>query len=109
MNRYYWIALCVILILVTALSTIWILELANQHQRETMSLLFTAIGTFAAIIFGILGLMESKRSETNVAISIPLPKKEIISEFLNQDNSILHYLSNLEATLDSTSKFIALT
>jgi HEAT repeat protein len=109
MNRYYWIALCVILILVTALSTIWILELANQHQRETMSLLFTAIGTFAAIIFGILGLMESKRSETNVAISIPFPKKEIISEFLNKDNSILHYLSNLEATLDSTSKFIALT
>ena len=108
MNRYYWIALCLILILLTALSTIWILEPANQDERETMSVLFTVIGTFAAIIFGILGLNESKRSETNVAISIPTPKKEIISEFLNKDNSISHYLSNLEATLDSTSRFIAL-
>lgn len=108
MNRYYWIALCLILILLTALSTIWILGLANQDQRETMSVLFTVIGTFAAIIFGILGLIESKRSETNVAISIPSPKKEIVSELLNKENSILYYLSNLEATLDSVSRFVLL-
>ncbi len=109
MNRYYWIALGLATILAMTLSVIWILNLSNQEQREIISVLFTVIGVFVMIIFGILGYIESKRKETNLEISIRSPKKETVSDLLNKENSILYYLANLEATLDSVSKFIPLS
>ena len=91
------------------LSVIWILNLSNQEQREIISVLFTVVGVFVTIIFGILGYIESKRKNANLEISIQSPKREFLSDLLNKENSILYYLANLEATLDSASKFVPLS
>ena len=109
MNRYYWIALCLATISAMTLSVIWILGSSNQEQREIIGVLFTVVGVFVTIIFGILGYIESKRKNANLEISIQSPKREFLSDLLNKENSILYYLANLEATLDSVSKFIPLS
>jgi len=109
MNRYYWIALGLLTVLAMTLSVIWILDSSNQEQREIISVLFTVVGVFVTIIFGILGYIESKRKVTNLEIFIPSLKKETVSDLLNKESSILYYLSNTEATLDSVSKFVPLS
>ncbi len=94
MNRYYWIALCLATISAMTLSVIWILGSSNQEQREIISALFTVVGVFVTIIFGILGYIESKRKDANLEISIQSPKREFLSDLLNKENSILYYFGS---------------
>ena len=111
MNRYYWIAIILTIIFAILVGIIWNLDLTNQELQRKIEFtlqIFTAIDVIAAIIFGILGLInQSKSNETKVDVSIS--SSRVVSELLNKEESALQYLSNLEATLDSVSRFVPLT
>ena len=111
MNRYYWIAIILTLLLVVSVGVIWNLDLTNQELQKRIEFtiqIFSAIDVIGAIIFGILGLInQSKNNDTKVELPVSTPK--VVSDLLGKDDSISHYLSNLEASLDSVSKFIPLT
>ncbi len=111
MNRYYWIAITLTLLFVVSIGIIWSLDLTNQELQTRIEFtlqIFTAIDVIGAIIFGILGLInQSKKNDIKVEMSVSMPK--VVSNLLGKDDSISHYLSNLEASLDSVSKFIPLS
>ena len=120
MNRYFWVALGLIVLLAACLAAIIFLNVSNTRVENGINLALTAVATCATVGGAAFGVLGNSKRETAIAeqhVGYPPPASPHIpytpTAEMDQDSSLAAYILNMKTRLKNLGinerSFVTLT